>query len=93
MWPGFWCGKHQKSRELSNLIFGLRALASTLACYASVTGHIEEAKEHLRRAIDLLVHRQARIAPACKSPKPSLTEFSAVWAYNPEEADEELQIA
>ena len=31
----------------------------------------------------ILVHRQARLAPACKSPKPSLMEFSAVWAYNP----------
>ena len=28
----------------------------------------------------ILVHQQARIAPACKT---SLTEFSAVWAYNP----------
>jgi hypothetical protein len=31
----------------------------------------------------ILVDHQARIAPACKSPKTSLTEFSAVWAYNP----------
>ena len=29
------------------------------------------------------LHQQARIASACKSLKPSLTEFSAVLAYNP----------
>jgi hypothetical protein len=28
-------------------------IAFNLACYASVTGRMEEAKEHLRRAIDL----------------------------------------
>jgi tetratricopeptide (TPR) repeat protein len=28
-------------------------IAFSLACYASVTARIEEAKEHLRRAIDL----------------------------------------
>jgi hypothetical protein len=31
----------------------------------------------------ILVHQQARIAPACKSPKPSSTQFSAVLADNP----------
>jgi hypothetical protein len=28
-------------------------IAFNLACYASVAGRMEEAKEHLRRAIDL----------------------------------------
>jgi hypothetical protein len=28
-------------------------IAFNLACYTSVTGRMEEAKEHLRRAIDL----------------------------------------
>jgi hypothetical protein len=28
-------------------------IAFNLACYASVAGHMEQAKEHLRRAIDL----------------------------------------